>query len=130
MLNRCLGIAKITELTAAISDGYISRAFLTGQDLSHGELHTIVLEGKLYQIRLEGKFLNLRDIEQGRGHINLLRHEPVLIEIIPDSELGYSSVNLTATSKFSLSSFVLLSNSGQKRTDNAYHSWAPLFKPS
>ncbi len=40
--NRCLNMAKITELTAAISDWYISRgyitsrAFLTEQDLSQG----------------------------------------------------------------------------------------------
>ncbi|UXY10991.1 ShlB/FhaC/HecB family hemolysin secretion/activation protein [Kosakonia sp. ML.JS2a] len=135
--NRCLDMAKITELTAAISDWYISRgyitsrAFLTEQDLSQGELRLVVLEGKLRHIRLdgdsprmlkmvfpglEGKVLNLRDIEQGMEQINRLRSNPVQIEIIPDSEPGYSSVNLTATPEFPLSASVSLDNSGQKST--------------
>lgn len=135
--NRCLNMAKITELTAAISDWYISRgyitsrAFLTEQDLSQGELRIVVLEGKLRHIRLdgdsprmlkmvfpglEGKVLNLRDIEQGMEQINRLRSNPVQIEIVPDSEPGYSSVNLTATPEFPLSASVSLDNSGQKST--------------
>lgn len=135
--NQCLNMAKITELAAAISDWYISRgyitsrAFLTEQDLSHGELHIVVLEGKLRHIRLEGesprmlkmvfpglegKILNLRDIEQGMEQINRLRREPVQIDIVPDSEPGYSSVNLTATPEFPLSASVSLDNSGQKST--------------
>lgn len=135
--NRCLNMAKITELTSAISDWYISRgyitsrAFLTEQDLSQGELRIVVLEGKLRHIRLdgdsprmlkmvfpglEGKVLNLRDIEQGMEQINRLRSNPVQIEIVPDSEPGYSSVNLTATPEFPLSASVSLDNSGQKST--------------
>ncbi|MGG7448516.1 ShlB/FhaC/HecB family hemolysin secretion/activation protein [Kosakonia oryzendophytica] len=135
--NRCLNMAKITELTAAISDWYISRgyitsrAFLTEQDLSQGELRIVVLEGKLRHIRLdgdsprmlkmvfpglEGKVLNLRDIEQGMEQINRLRSNPVQIEIVPDSEPGYSTVNLTATPEFPLSASVSLDNSGQKST--------------
>ncbi|MGP3590294.1 ShlB/FhaC/HecB family hemolysin secretion/activation protein [Vagococcus sp. WN89Y] len=135
--NRCLDMAKINALTAAISDWYISRgyitsrAFLTEQDLSHGELHIVVLEGKLKQIRLEGKsprmlkmvfpglegkVLNLRDIEQGMEQINRLRSEPVQIEILPDSEPGYSIVNLTTTPEFPLSVSLSLDNSGQKST--------------
>jgi len=135
--NQCLNMAKITGLTAAISDWYISRgyitsrAFLTEQDLSHGELRIVVLEGKLRHIRLEGesprmlkmvfpglegKVLNLRDIEQGMEQINRLRSQPVQIEIVPDSEPGYSTVNLTATPEFPLSASVSLDNSGQKST--------------
>lgn len=135
--NRCLNIAKITELTAAISDWYISRgyitsrAFLTEQDLSQGELRIVVLEGKLKQIRLdgesprmlkmvfpglEGNVLNLRDIEQGMEQINRLRSHPVQIEIVPDAEPGYSIVNLTATPEFPLSASLSLDNSGQKST--------------
>ncbi len=85
-IDRCLGMAKINQLTRDISDWYISRgyitsrAFLTEQDLSGGTLHIAVLEGRLQAIRiegapsrqlkmafpgLEGKILNLRDIEQG-----------------------------------------------------------------
>ncbi|WP_140418303.1 ShlB/FhaC/HecB family hemolysin secretion/activation protein, partial [Kosakonia oryzendophytica] len=136
-LNRCLNMAKITELTAAISDWYISRgyitsrAFLTEQDLSQGELRLVVLEGKLRHIRLdgdsprmlkmvfpglEGKVLNLRDIEQGMEQINRLRSQPVQIEIVPDSEPGYSTVNLTATPEFPFNASVSLDNSGQKST--------------
>ncbi|AMO50061.1 Polypeptide-transport-associated domain protein, ShlB-type [Enterobacter sp. FY-07] len=136
-LNRCLNMAKITELTAAISDWYISRgyitsrAFLTEQDLSQGELRLVVLEGKLRHIRLdgdsprmlkmvfpglEGKVLNLRDIEQGMEQINRLRSQPVQIEIVPDSEPGYSTVNLTATPEFPFNASMSLDNSGQKST--------------
>lgn len=56
----CLNLAQITQLTNQISDWYIqrgyitSRAYLTEQDLSGGELHIAVLEGRLQQIRLEG----------------------------------------------------------------------------
>ncbi|MDV0916573.1 POTRA domain-containing protein, partial [Enterobacter asburiae] len=76
--------------------GYItSRAFLTEQDLSGGQLNIVVLEGRLEAIRLEGEtprmlkmafpgrvggILNLRDIEQGMEQINRLRSEPVQIE--------------------------------------------------
>lgn len=116
-LNRCLDQVKITELTTHISDWYISRgyitsrAFLTEQDLSHGQLNIVVLEGKLEAIRLEGKtplmlkmafpgrtgrILNLRDIEQGMEQINRLRAEPVQIDILPGSQPEYSVVNLTA----------------------------------
>ncbi len=91
----------------------------------------MVLEGKLRYIRLdgdsprmlkmvfpglEGKVLNLRDIEQGMEQINRLRSNPVQIEIVPDSEPGYSGVNLTATPEFPLSASVSLDNSGQKST--------------
>ena len=135
--GRCLDMAKITELTSSISDWYISRgyitsrAFLTEQDLSQGELRIVVLEGRLRQIRLEGasprmlkmvfpglegNILNLRDIEQGMEQINRLRTTPVQIEIIPDTEAGYSIVDLKAVPEFPLSVSVSLDNSGQKST--------------
>lgn len=59
-LNPCLDMARLTQVTNAVSDWYISRgyitsrAFLTEQDLSSGVLHLTVLEGRLQQIRLEG----------------------------------------------------------------------------
>ncbi|YCI82361.1 ShlB/FhaC/HecB family hemolysin secretion/activation protein [Enterobacteriaceae bacterium] len=135
--NRCLTLADITRLTDTISEWYISRgyitsrAFLTEQDLSHGELTLVVLEGKLRAIHLDGKMprmlkmafpglignvLNLRDIEQGMEQINRLRSEPVQIEILPDAEPGYSVVNLTATPEFPLTGSLSLDNSGQKST--------------
>ncbi|UJD96737.1 ShlB/FhaC/HecB family hemolysin secretion/activation protein [Lelliottia amnigena] len=135
--GQCLDMAKITELTTVISDWYISRgyitsrAFLTEQDLSSGQLNIVVLEGKLAEIRLEGKtpfmlkmafpglkdrVLNLRDIEQGMEQINRLRAQPVQIEIIPASQPGYSVVNLTAQPEFPLSASISLDNSGQKST--------------
>ncbi len=135
--NQCLDMAKITELLAPISDWYISRgyitsrAFLTEQDLSGGQLNIVVLEGRLEAIRLEGEtprmlkmafpgrvggILNLRDIEQGMEQINRLRTEPVQIEILPGTQAGYSIVNLTATPEFPLSASVSLDNSGQKST--------------
>lgn len=135
--GRCLNIAQITQLTNQISDWYIqrgyitSRAYLTEQDLSGGELHIAVLEGRLQQIRLEGvpartlamtfpglegKPLNLRDIEQGMEQINRVRTTPVQIEILPGEQPGDSIVNLTATPEFPLQASVTFDNSGQKST--------------
>lgn len=136
-INQCLDMARLTTLTDAVSDWYISRgyitsrAFLTEQDLSGGILHLAVLEGKLQHIRLEGvpdrtlkmtfpglegKILNLRDIEQGMEQLNRVRQRPVEIEILPGDRQGYSVVNLTATPEFPLSGSVSFDNSGQKST--------------
>lgn len=136
-INQCLDMARLTRLTDAVSDWYISRgyitsrAFLTEQDLSGGVLHLAVLEGKLQHIRLEGvpdrtlkmtfpglegKILNLRDIEQGMEQLNRVRQRPVEIEILPGERQGYSVVNLTATPEFPLSGSVSFDNSGQKST--------------
>lgn len=136
-INQCLDMARLTRLTDAVSDWYISRgyitsrAFLTEQDLSGGILHLAVLEGKLQHIRLEGvpdrtlkmtfpglegKILNLRDIEQGMEQLNRVRQRPVEIEILPGDRQGYSVVNLTATPEFPLSGSVSFDNSGQKST--------------
>lgn len=136
-INQCLDMARLTRLTDAVSDWYISRgyitsrAFLTEQDLSGGVLHLAVLEGKLQDIRLEGvpdrtlkmtfpglegKILNLRDIEQGMEQLNRVRQRPVEIEILPGDRQGYSVVNLTATPEFPLSGSVSFDNSGQKST--------------
>ena len=136
-IDRCLNLTEINSLAHAISDwymqrGYItSRAFLTEQDLSSGELVIPVLEGKLDEIRLdgkhprallmafpglEGKILNLRDIEQGMEQINRVRSTPVQIEILPSPKAGYSVVNLTAKPEFPLSASLGFDNSGQKST--------------
>ncbi|WP_233207457.1 ShlB/FhaC/HecB family hemolysin secretion/activation protein [Pantoea sp. ICBG 1758] len=136
-IHRCLNLTNINSLVHSISDwymqrGYItSRAFLTEQDLSSGELVIPVLEGKLDDIRLDGehprallmafpglkgKILNLRDIEQGMEQINRVRAMPVQIEIQPSPEAGYSVVNLTAKPEFPLSTLLGFDNSGQKST--------------
>ncbi len=136
-LNQCLDMPRITQLVNSVSDWYLSRgyitsrAFLTEQDLSQGELQIVVLEGKLRQIRLENKtplmlkmafpgleekILNLRDIEQGMEQINRLRATPVQIDILPDNTPGWSVVNLTATPEFPLRATVSFDNSGQKST--------------
>ncbi|WP_336278302.1 ShlB/FhaC/HecB family hemolysin secretion/activation protein [Cronobacter dublinensis] len=135
--DRCLDMPRITQLVNSVSDWYLSRgyitsrAFLTEQDLSRGELRIVVLEGRLRQIRLEGetprqlkmafpglegKILNLRDIEQGMEQINRLRATPVQIDILPDSTPGWSVVNLTAAPEFPLRATVSFDNSGQKST--------------
>ncbi|MFJ5159787.1 ShlB/FhaC/HecB family hemolysin secretion/activation protein [Pantoea sp. NPDC088449] len=136
-INRCLNLTEINSLVHAVSDwymqrGYItSRAFLTEQDLSQGQLIIPVLEGKLDAIRLdgqhpralqmafprlEGRILNLRDIEQGMEQINRVRSKPVQIEIQPSPKTGYSVVNLTAEPEFPLSASFGFDNSGQKST--------------
>lgn len=136
-LQRCLNLGQIQMLVQQISDWYIergyitSRAFLTEQDLSHGELKLLVLEGQLEQILLDkrddrmlkmafpglvGNILNLRDIEQGMEQINRLRQQPVQIEILPGSQPGFSVVNLTAKPEFPLMLGLGFDNSGQKST--------------
>lgn len=136
-LLRCLPLSQIQTLVQQVSDWYISRgyitsrAFLTEQDLSLGQLDLQVLEGKLEKIELEkqdarmlsmafpglkNKILNLRDIEQGMESINRLRKLPVQIEILPGTLPGYSIVNLTATPEFPLTAGIGFDNSGQKST--------------
>ena len=136
-INRCLNLTEINSLVHTISNwymqrGYItSRAFLTEQDLSSGELVIPVLEGKLDEIRLDGQhpralrmafpgleggILNLRDIEQGMALINRARTTPVQIEIQPSPKTGYSVVDLTAKPEFPLSASLGFDNSGQKST--------------
>ncbi|EOQ49891.1 TPA: ShlB/FhaC/HecB family hemolysin secretion/activation protein [Citrobacter braakii] len=135
--GRCLDMDRIQQLTNAVSDWYISRgyitsrAFLVEQDLSHGELHLVVLEGRLQKIimdgaperelkmafpGLQGKVLNLRDIEQGMEQINRTRTTPVQIEILPADKQGWSVVHLTATPEFPLFASASFDNSGQKST--------------
>lgn len=144
-LNQCLDMARLTQVTNAVSDWYISRgyitsrAFLTEQDLSSGVLTLTVLEGRLQQIRLEGvpqrtlamtfpglegKILNLRDIEQGMEQLNRVRQVPVEIEIQPGESQGWSIVNLTAAPEFPLSGSVSFDNSGQKSTGTGQFSGA------
>ncbi len=136
-IGQCIGMDKISQLTRDISDWYIQKgyitscAFITEQDLSHGELNITALEGRLEKINLEGassrqlqmafpglegEILNLRDIEQGMEQINRLRSNPVQIEILPGEKPGYSIVNLTATPEFPLSVSLGFDNSGQKST--------------
>lgn len=135
--GRCLDVSRIQQLTDTVSDWYISRgyitsrAFLVEQDLSHGELHLAVLEGRLQKIKmdgasgreirmaftgLEGSILNLRDIEQGMEQINRTRTTPVQIEILPGTQQGWSVVHLNATPEFPLSASVSFDNNGQKST--------------
>lgn len=136
-INRCLNLTEINSLVHTISDwymqrGYItSRAFLTEQDLSRGELVIPVLEGKVETIRLNGKYspvlatafpglegktLNLRDIEQGMEQINRVQRTPVQIEILPSPQAGYSRVNLTSKPEFPFNISLGMDNSGQKVT--------------
>ncbi|UWS29221.1 ShlB/FhaC/HecB family hemolysin secretion/activation protein [Erwinia pyrifoliae] len=136
-INRCLNLTQINSLVYAISDWYIqrgyitSRAFLSEQDLSSGQLIIPVLEGKLEAIRLDGhssrelkmvfprltgRILNLRDIEQGMEQINRVRSTPVQIDIQPSVKPGYSVVNLTAKPESPLGATLGVDNSGQQST--------------
>ncbi|RPH22325.1 ShlB/FhaC/HecB family hemolysin secretion/activation protein [Buttiauxella warmboldiae] len=136
-LHQCLDMPHINQLVSDVSEWYIgrgyitSRAFLSEQNLSSGQLIISVMEGRLQHIRmdeiptrtlkmafpgLEGEILNLRDIEQGMEQINRLRSNPVQIEILPGEKPGYSIVNLTATPEFPLRVSLGFDNSGQKST--------------
>lgn len=135
--HRCLNLTQINALVHDISSwymrrGYItSRAFLTEQDLTQGELVIPVLEGRVESIKLDGahpailrtifpgmagKILNLRDIEQGMEQINRVQNTPAQIEILPSSQTGYSVINLTTVAQFPLGMGVSFDNSGQKST--------------
>ncbi|MBW7983645.1 ShlB/FhaC/HecB family hemolysin secretion/activation protein [Enterobacillus tribolii] len=136
-LDQCLGIKQISQLTQDVSDWYIrngyitSRAFLTEQDLTQGQLTLLVMEGKLEEVRMNGqpdrtlsttfprlgnRILNLRDIEQGMEQINRVRREPVQIAIQPGSEPGYSVVDLEASKEIPVLLSAGFDNSGQKST--------------
>lgn len=147
-LNRCLDMAQLTQLTNSVTDWYVSRgyitsrAFLTEQDISRGNLRLVVMEGRLQAIKmtdapprtlkmafpgLEGGVLNLRDIEQGMEQINRTRTVPVQIEILPGDNAGWSVVNLTAKPEFPVTGSVSFDNSGQKSTGTGQFSGALFF---
>jgi len=114
-LNRCLVVADFEKLLSALTRHYVERGYITTrayipkQDLSHGRLEVLVIEGVVEKIMIhdggrgsvsvantlpgvEGEVLNLRDIEQGLDQINRLASNNATMEILPGAHPGGSVV--------------------------------------
>jgi hemolysin activation/secretion protein len=112
-LNKCLTLADINGLIAAVTNAYVQRGYVTArvylpaQDTAAGQLQLLVVEGRLTSLTIEpsktasvatafpdavGNFLNLRDLEQGLDQINRLRSNSATIDIVPGDGPGASEV--------------------------------------
>ena len=100
-LGKCLDVAAIEKLLGDITFFYIgrgevtTRAYLPGQDLSHGMLKILVVEGRISDLKLEGsgvniatafpglkgKTLNLRDLEEGLDQLRRLASNNPTLEL-------------------------------------------------
>ncbi len=138
--GRCLNVAEIDALLAAINGLYrdagfvTSRAYLEQQDLSDGVLQITVLEGRVEKMRLgedgprdrsqvyfafpmtEGDILNLRDIEQGLDQMNRLPSNNARMEIRPGVEPGTSEIVITNDRQKMFRASVGRDNSGLRST--------------
>jgi hemolysin activation/secretion protein len=112
--GRCLGVAEIEQILAAITRHYLeqglatTRAYLPSQDLAGGVLEIQVVEGVADRILLDegarksinpanvfpapGALLNLRDFEQGIDQLNRLESNRAQLDILPGSRPGASDV--------------------------------------
>ncbi|WP_455289873.1 ShlB/FhaC/HecB family hemolysin secretion/activation protein [Cupriavidus necator] len=115
--HRCLSLTEIEALAASISRFYIekgyitTRAYLDAATLETPALQIVVVEGILAQFEIEdggqrsvpvdtlfpgavGRPLNLRDIEEGIEHLNLLASNNATVEILPGEAIGTSVVRV------------------------------------
>jgi hemolysin activation/secretion protein len=112
--GRCIGVADIEKILAAITRHYLekglvtTRAYLPSQDLSSGVLEIQVVEGVVENILLDegarqsvnpanvfpsaGALFNLREFEQGIDQLNRLESNRAQLDILPGSEPGASDV--------------------------------------
>lgn len=117
--GRCLGVADIEKILAAITRHYLeqglvtTRAYLPSQDLSDGVLEIEVVEGVVEKILLDegaresinpanvfpapGKLFNLRDFEQGIDQLNRLESNRAQLDILPGGRPGASDVLIRNT---------------------------------
>ena len=126
-LNRCLYAEDIEKLLADILKAYMDRGYVSvrpyvqAQDLSHGRLEILIVEGTVEELILKdgggwfrpnlatafpfvpGKPLNLRDIEQGLDQLNRLTSNRATMEISPGRETGSSVVTIVNEPSFPLS---------------------------
>jgi hemolysin activation/secretion protein len=114
-LGKCLGVAEIERLLSELTLWYVGRGFITtrvylpSQDLSHGRLELLVVEGVVEKISVQdgerhsvaashvfpgmvGRVLNLRDIEQGLDQINRLASNDARMQLEPGSQPGGSVI--------------------------------------
>ena len=115
-VGRCLGVTQLNALLKTITDRYLdrglvtSRAYLPQQDLSHGHLQVLVVEGRLEGVRPDqdsglsarelgmafpgapGRLLDLREVEQLLDQINRLPSNQAQMELRPGEAVGGSQV--------------------------------------
>lgn len=137
VVGKCVTLAMINELLAAITNiyaghGYITtRAYIPPQDLNSGVLRVVVLEGLVERIDIQppgsasaatafpglaGNILNLRDFEQGIDQINRLSSNSAKIDVRPGDTPGGSVVVVNNDTKKRWSGHFLVDNSGSKST--------------
>ena len=138
--GQCLGVSQLNALLKAITHRYIdkglvtSRAYLPPQDLSTGQLHVLVVEGRLKSFKgtdnshlssrelamafpgQEGNPLNLREIEQAIDQLNRLPSNQAQIELAPGGEVGESVVVVKNVVQAPWRASLSRDNDGQKST--------------
>ncbi len=114
-LNQCLESKLIKGLLAEISgfyleEGYVTtKAFLTPQDISDGEIEVKIIKGMVEKIFFtgesesrwkvktafafqEGKVLNIRDLENALENVNRLPSNNAKLNLLPGSKHGQTKV--------------------------------------
>ena len=136
--QQCLNLHKINQLLQIISNeysqqGYVtSRAYVSAQDLSQGQLIITVIEGTIEAFSLTDphsqlniftafpfnhqQVLNLRDIEQGLEQINRLQSQQATMELIPGEIPGSTVIKVKSQSSKSWQANLSRDNSGQRAT--------------
>lgn len=114
--GRCLGVPQLNAVLKSLTDHYLhrgyvtTRAYLPQQDLKHGELNIIVVEGRLEGLDssslaspLEsamtfpgtvGEVLDLRELEQWVDQLSRLPSRQPQLEVLPGQAVGGSRVTL------------------------------------
>lgn len=137
-VNQCIDLDKINQLLKDISQwyfdqGYVtSRAYVTVQDLSSGQLTITIIEGIIEAFKMVdptsrintstafpshvGELLNLQDIEQGLEQINRLQSNQVSMDILPGSAPGLSVINVQSQTSKPWVISLSRDNSGQGST--------------
>jgi hemolysin activation/secretion protein len=138
--GHCLGTTQLNEILKVITNHYIdkglvtTRAYVPQQDLSHGLLQVLVVEGKLENLRSdddsglsnrevvmtfpgrEGQIVNLREIEQMVDQINRLPSNAAQMELVPGQQVGGSDVVVKNTPQKPWRATLSRNNDGQRST--------------
>ncbi|MCV2884697.1 ShlB/FhaC/HecB family hemolysin secretion/activation protein [Aestuariibacter sp. AA17] len=138
-INQCLGLSRINQIVATISNLYLdagfvtSRAFIKPQDLSQGTLSILVMEGHVESIVSEDKrlseeqialafpstpsgWLNLRDLEQGLENLNRLGSNRTTMKLLPGDQQGGTLVSIANQAGRAWRASLGLNNTGVETT--------------
>ena len=151
--GQCLDSGKLDALLAAITQAYLdrglitSRAYISPQNLSGGNLKIKVIEGRLEgfesesvpsqrEIRMSfpgkvGEVLNVRELEQMLDQLGRLPSRASTLDLIPGSEAGMSKIQVKAEPQKAWRAGLRYDNTGFKSTGErqlgAYLTWdSPL----